>query len=70
MDAFLVNDNLLTDKNLIIFVKCGQTISKLLGTPSENAHFDNGILDTVATGFQKIFHFLYQQLHWSFKSAS
>ena len=26
-----------------------------LGTPSENAHFDNGFLDTVVRGVQEIF---------------
>ena len=45
--------NNLTDKNLI----CEMWADHLeaLGTPSENAHFDNGFLDTTARGVQEIF---------------
>ena len=48
MGAFLVNDNLLTDKNLIREMWADHF--EALGTPSDNAHFDNGFLDTVARG--------------------
>ena len=53
MGAFLVNDNLLTDKNLIREMWADDF--KALDTPSENAYFDNGFLDTVARGVQEIF---------------
>ena len=53
MGAFSVNDNLLTDKNLIREMWADHF--EALGTPSENAHFDNGLLDTVARGVQEIF---------------
>ena len=53
MGAFLVNDNLLTDKNLIREMWADHF--EALGTLSENAHFDNGFLDTVARGVQEIF---------------
>ena len=53
MGAFLVNDRLLTDKNLIREMWTDHF--EALGTPSENAHFDNGFLDTVARGVQEIF---------------
>ena len=53
MGAFLVNDNLLTDKNLIREMWADHF--EALGTPSDNAHFDNGFLDTVARGVQEIF---------------
>ena len=69
MGAFLVSDNLLIDKNLIREMWADHF--EALGTPSENAHFDNGFLDTVCC--QKCpgdLHFLYQRLHWSFKPAS
>ena len=52
MGAFLVNDNLLTDKNYIREMWADHF--QALGTPSENAHFDNGFLDTVARGVQEI----------------
>ena len=52
MGAFLVNDNLLTDKNLICEMWADHF--EALGTPSYNAHFDNGFLDTVARGVQEI----------------
>ena len=48
MGAFLVNDNLLTDKNL------RADHFEVLCIPSENAHFDNGFLDTVAWSVQEI----------------
>ena len=53
MGAFLVNDDLLTYKNLIRETWADHF--EALGTPSENAHFDNGFLDTVDRGVQKIF---------------
>ena len=53
MGAFLVNDNLLTDKNLIHEMWADHF--EALGTPSENAHFDNGFLDTAARGVEEIF---------------
>ena len=42
MGAFLVNDNLLTDNNLIPEMWADHFED--LGTPSKNAHFDNGFL--------------------------
>ena len=53
MGAFLVNDNLLTDKNLIREMWVDHF--EALGTPSENAYSDNGFLDTVARDVQEIF---------------
>ena len=53
MGAFLVNDNLLTDNNLIREMWADHF--EALGTPSDNAQFDNGFLDTVARGVQEIF---------------
>ena len=53
MGAFLVNDKLLTDKNLIREMWADHF--EALGAPAENAHFDNGFLDTVARGVQEIF---------------
>ena len=53
MDIFLVNDNLLTDQNFIREMWTDHF--EALGTPSENAHFDNGFLHTVARGVQEIF---------------
>ena len=53
MGACLVNDNLPTDKNLIREIWAEHF--EALGTPSENAHFDNGFRDTVARGLQEIF---------------
>ena len=53
MGAILVNDNLLMDKNLIHEMWADHF--KALATPSENAHFDNGFLDTVARVVQEIF---------------
>ena len=51
MGAFLLNDNLLTDKNLIREMWADHF--EALCTPSENAH-DDGFLDTVARGVQEI----------------
>ena len=53
MSAFLVNDNLLTDNNLIREMWADHFEAS--GTPSDNANFDNGFLDTVARGVQEIF---------------
>ena len=53
MGAFLVNDNLLTDKNLICEMLTDHF--EAFGIPSENAHFNDGFLDTVARGVQEIF---------------
>ena len=53
MCVFLVNDNLLTDKNLIREMWADHF--EALGTPSEDTHFDNGFLDPVAKGGQEIF---------------
>ena len=49
----LANDNLLTDKNLIREMWADHFES--LDTPSENAHFDNGFLDTVVRAVEGIF---------------
>ena len=49
----MVTDKLLTDKNLIREMWADHF--EALGTPPENAHFDNGFLDTVARGVQEIF---------------
>ena len=46
MSAFLVNGNLLTDRNLI---------RDMWGTPSENEHFDNAFLSRVVSGVREIF---------------
>ena len=53
MSAFLVNGNLLTDKNLIRDMWADHF--EALGTPSENDYFDNAFLNRVVSGVREIF---------------
>ena len=53
MSAFLVNDNLLTDRNLIRDMWADHF--EALGTPSENEYFDNTFLNRVVSGVPEIF---------------
>ena len=53
MSAFLVNVNLLTDRNLIRDMWAGHF--EALGTLSENKHFDNAFLNRVVSGVREIF---------------
>ena len=48
MSAFLVNGNLLTDRNLICDM--WEEHFEALGTPSENKHFNNAFLNCVVSG--------------------
>ena len=53
MSAFLVNGNLLTDRNLIRDMWADHF--EALGTPSENKYFDNAFLNRVVSGVREIF---------------
>ena len=53
MSVFLVNGNLLTDRNLIRDVWADHF--ETLGTPSENENFDNSFLSRVVSDVQEIF---------------
>ena len=53
MSAFLVNGNLLTDRNLIRDMWADHF--EALATPSENEHFDNAFLNRVVSGVREIF---------------
>ena len=44
MSAFLVEDKLITDRNLIRESKCVVNLSEALGTPSKSKNFDNNFL--------------------------
>ena len=48
MNAFLVNGNLLTDRNLIHDMWADHF--EALGTPSENEYYDNAFLNRVVSG--------------------
>ena len=56
MSAFLLNGNLLTNRNLI----CDMSADNFeeLGTPSENEYFDNAFLNRVVSGVREIFDLL------------
>ena len=53
MSAFLVNGNLLTDRNLIRDMWADHF--EALGTPSENEYFDNAFLNCVVPDVREIF---------------
>ena len=53
MSAFLVNGNLLTDRNVIRDVWADHF--EALGTPTENEYFDNAFLSRVVSGVREIF---------------
>ena len=53
MNAFLVNCNLLTDRNVIRDMWADHF--EALGTPSENDYFDNVFLNRVVSGVREIF---------------
>ena len=53
MSAFLVNGNLLTDRNLIRDMWADHF--EALGTPSENEYFDNVFFSRVVSGVREIF---------------
>ena len=53
MSAFLVNGNLLTDRNVIRDMWADHF--EALGTPTENKYFDNAFLSRVVSGVREIF---------------
>ena len=53
MTAFLVNGNLLTDRNVICAMRPDHF--EVFGTPSEDKHFDNAFLNLVVSGVREIF---------------
>ena len=53
MSAFLVNGNLLTDRNVIRDMWADHF--EALGTPTENEYFDNAFLSRVVSGVREIF---------------
>ena len=53
MSAFIVNGNLLTDRNVIHDMWADHF--EALGTPSENQYFDNAFLNRVVSGVHEIF---------------
>ena len=53
MSAFLVNGNLLTDRNVIRDMWADHF--EELGTPTENEYFDNAFLSRVVSGVCEIF---------------
>ena len=54
MSAFLMNGNLLTDRNFNRDMWADHFDA--LGTPSENEHFDNAFLNRVVPSDREIFH--------------
>ena len=53
MSAFLVNGNLLNDRNVICDLWAEHF--EALGTPSENEYIDNAFLSRVVSGVREIF---------------
>ena len=52
MSAFLMNGNLLTDRNVIRDMWADHF--EALGTPTENDYFDNAFLSRVVSGVREI----------------